>query len=191
MLCVVTERETLICYFALYALLSDLWFRVGSRGGTGPVQTHDPGSGHTVLPRTGDPNGRPALFGRRRCLVGGMHIRRTVGQKNSIPGAEPGAAGRSSIIGYSIFGRHMKRSEGYYNYNALYQFQEEERMFSLYLKNTLFDLLMILDNEFVQHVLEMNSKNTVRSENNHQYNAWKRIEIDWNHSLNRSHNVER
>ena len=55
-------------------------------GGAWPGGAHDPGGGDPVLPGAGDPPRRQALHQLHRHLVGGMHLWRTTGKENIVPG---------------------------------------------------------------------------------------------------------
>lgn len=76
----------------------DLRLWPGPRRGARSVQAHDPGGGHTVLPGAGDPDGRPPLLRCRGRVVRGVHLWRAARPPHSVPGPEPGAAGKLHIL---------------------------------------------------------------------------------------------
>lgn len=71
----------------------DLWFRVGACWRTGSVETHDSGSGYTILPCPGNPDGRQALFSCCRRLVCWMHFWWTLGSSNLVPSTKSRSTG--------------------------------------------------------------------------------------------------
>lgn len=86
----------------------DLWFWPSPCRRTRPIETHDPGSGHTILSGTGNSHGRPTLFGGRRCMVGRLYIRWTARSTDIVSGAKSCTATGidNGTVGHTVAGGH-------------------------------------------------------------------------------------